>query len=142
MSTTRMKSKTIATWLALGGGALGAHRFYLYGWRDALAWMHWPIAIAGLLGLARAHSLGQDDRVAWALLPLLGLMLTQGMLCGIVYGLRPNDRWDAQHNPGRTSPSTHWGTVAGVILCLMLGAGFLMSTLAFCAQRYFELQAS
>ena len=38
-----MKSKTLATWIALVGGSLGLHRFYLFGLRDAWGWLHpWP----------------------------------------------------------------------------------------------------
>jgi len=39
-SATPARSKTIATWLALLGGSLGLHRFYLLGWRDPWAWLH------------------------------------------------------------------------------------------------------
>jgi hypothetical protein len=134
------KSKTLATWIALLGGSLGLHRFYLYGWRDALGWLHpWPTLI-GLHGVRRMLALGQDDHVAWALIPLLGLMLAQAMLFAILYGLTPDARWDARHNPGQPVQDTRWGPVLGAIAALMLGAGVLMATIAFSGQRYFEWQ--
>jgi TM2 domain len=136
----RYKSKTLATWLALLGGSLGLHRFYLHGGRDALAWSHpWP-TMAGLVGVRRMLELGQDDRVAWLLLPLLGLMLAQAALCAITYGLTPDERWDARHNPGVPVHATAWGPVLGVIAALMIGATALMATIAFSGQRYFEWQ--
>ena len=136
----RYKSKTLATWLALLGGSLGLHRFYLLGGRDALAWLHALPTLAGLVGVRRMLDLGQDDRLAWLLLPLLGLMLVQAALCAIVYGLTPDERWDARHNANAPVRPTAWGPVLGVIAALMIGATALMATIAFSGQRYFEWQ--
>jgi uncharacterized membrane protein YedE/YeeE len=134
------RSKTVATWLALVGGAVGAHRLYLHGLGDKLAWLHpWP-TLAGLYGVHRMQALGQDDRLAWLLLPLLGLMLAQAALAAIVYGLTPDERWDARWNAGRASAASGWGAVLGVIAALMIGATALMATIAFSGQRYFEWQ--
>ncbi|OYU28750.1 MAG: hypothetical protein CFE41_03840 [Burkholderiales bacterium PBB2] len=134
------KSKTLATWLALVLGSLGLHRFYLYGFGDRLAWLHpWP-TLLGLYGLQRMELLGQDDRLSWVLMPLLGLMLVNAMICGIVYGLSSDEKWDAQHNGGRASRPSGWGAVIGVVACVFLGGISLMTTIAFSAQRYFETQ--
>ena len=62
------------------------------------------------------------------------------MLAAIVYGLTPDDKWDARHNPGSATHDTRWGPVLGVIVALMLGAAALMATVAFSGQRYFEWQ--
>lgn len=134
------KSKTLATWLALVGGSLGLHRLYLHGWRDTVAWLHLMPTLAGMVGVQRALALGQDDRLAWLLLPLLGLMLSQAALCAIVYGLTPDERWDARHNPGSPVRATRWGPVLGVIAALMIGATALMATIAYSGQRFFEWQ--
>lgn len=134
------KSKTLATWIALLGGSLGLHRFYLHGWRDVAGWLHPLPTLLGLHGVRRMLELGQDDHAAWALIPLLGLMLAQAMLCAILYGLTPDERWDARHNPGWPVQDTRWGPVLGAIAGLALGAGVLMATVAFSGQRYFEWQ--
>ena len=136
----RYQSKTLATWLALLGGSLGLHRFYLHGGHDLLAWLHALPTLAGLVGVQRMLEFGQDDRVAWLLLPLLGLMLAQAALCAIVYGLQPDERWDARHNPGAAVHATGWGPVLAVIAALIVGATALMATIAFSGQRYFESQ--
>ena len=136
----RYRSKTLATWIALLGGSLGLHRLYLHGARDALAWLHPLPTIAGLVGVQRVLELGQDDHLSWLLLPLLGLMLAQAALCAIVYGLTPDARWDAQHNPGAPVHATAWAPVLGVIAALIIGATALMATIAFSGQRYFEWQ--
>jgi hypothetical protein len=134
------RSKTMATWLALLGGAFGAHRFYLNGWRDTWAWLHpWP-TLAGLYGIERVLALGQDDPLSWLLLPLLGLMVAQACLFAILYGLAPDASWDARRNPGQAVHATAWAPVLGVIAALMIGATSLMASIAFGGQRYFEWQ--
>jgi hypothetical protein len=133
------RDKTVATWLALGLGAFGAHRFYLRGVRDVCAWLHpWP-TLAGLWGVQRVQSLGQDDRLSWLLLPLLGLMVAQACLFAIVYGLTPDASWAERWR--QPLVQTRWGPVLGVIAALMLGATALMATVAFAGQRFFEWQA-
>ena len=136
-----MKSKTLATWIALAGGSLGLHRFYLFGWRDILGWLHpWPTLI-GWYGIERARSVGLDDHLSWALIPVLGVMVAASMLHAIVYGLMPDDRWNRRFNAGGAdAPPSGWAAVIGVVLALMIGAGVLMATIAFSGQRYFEYQ--
>ncbi|MCW7536469.1 hypothetical protein OOT46_01185 [Aquabacterium sp. A7-Y] len=134
------KSKTLATWIALLGGSLGLHRFYLFGFSDWLGWLHPGPTLLGIVGVQRMLELGQDDRLSWLLIPLLGLMLSQSMLTGIVWGLMPDERWNAHFNPEGPQHRTGWANVMGVILSLMIGAGILMATIAFGMQRYFEVQ--
>ncbi|WIT10562.1 hypothetical protein PFX98_16800 [Paucibacter sediminis] len=134
------KSKTIATWLAFAGGSLGLHRFYLHGLGDKLAWLHPLPTLLGLYGVQRMDLLGQDDRLAWVLMPILGLMLSISMLTGIVYGLTPDEKWDAHRNPGQPPRRTGWAPIIGVVGCLLVGGACLMTTIAFSAQRYFESQ--
>lgn len=137
---TTYRSKTASTWLALLGGALGLHRFYLYGRRDLLAWLHPLPTLMGLVGVQRLRALGQDDHLAWALIPLLGMMLSVTMLTAIVYGLTADDKWDARHNPGQPGRSTAWGPVFGVVLALLVGGIVLTGTVAFGGQKFFEWQ--
>ena len=134
------KSKTLTTWLALTLGSLGAHRFYLYGRRDKLAWLHPLPTLLGAAGALRMQNLGQDDHAAWLLIPVLGLMLSISMLTAIVYGLTPDARWAERHNPGRPARATGWGPVIGVVVALLVGGTVLMGTLAFGGQMYFEYQ--
>ena len=135
---THYKSKTLATWIALLFGTLGLHRFYLRGFGDWLGWLHPLPTGLGLIGVLRMREIGQDDRLAWLLIPLLGLMIAQAMLCAIVYGLTPDEKWATRyHQPLR---ATAWGPVFGVIAALLIGATALMGTIAFGGQRFFEWQ--
>lgn len=131
-----MKSKTLATWLAVLGGPIGLHRFYLHGWRDLAGWLFPLPTLAGALGVLRMQALGQDDHLAWLLIPLLGLTIAVGMLTAIVYGLTPDAKWAARwRQPER---ATGWGPVLGAIVALMVGGAVLMGTLAFSIQKFFE----
>jgi hypothetical protein len=134
------RSKTLATWLALLGGAVGAHRFYLHGLTDIWAWLHLPLTVLGLWGVQRVQQLGQDDRLSWLLLPLLGLMISLAALAAILYGLTPDEAWNAKRNPGLAPRATAWGPVLGAIAALIVGATALMATVAFSGQRFFEWQ--
>jgi TM2 domain len=135
---SRVRSKTLATWLALLGGAFGLHRFYLHGWRDAVGWLYPVPTLLGLAGMQRMRAFGQDDRVAWVLIPLLGLALSAAMLTAIVYGLTSDDKWAARHR--QPLQATGWAPVLGVIAALLIGASVLMGTVAFSGQRFFEWQ--
>lgn len=140
----RRRSKALAAWCALLLGSLGLHRIYLYGPRDLLAWLHLPPTLAGWVGLQRLLQLGQDDRWAWALVPLFGLMLSLGAFFAILYGLTPDERWGARHNPGQPVVETRWGPVLAAILGLLLGGGILMGSITYGVQMFFqwELEAS
>jgi hypothetical protein len=135
------KSKTLATWIAVIGGSLGLHRFYLHGFRDVWGWLFiWPTLI-GLYGVMRMRHLGGDDHLAWVLIPFLGMTVAIGMLGAIIQGLTPDERWNERFNPAGPQHRMGWATVIGVVVALIVGGGVLMATLAFSAQRYFEYQA-
>ena len=138
--TAGYKSKTLATWIALVGGVLGLHRFYLYGLRDRWGWLCLVPTAFGIWGVERVQAFGQDDQAAWILVPLLGLVLAGTMLTAIVYGLMPDEKWNARFNPNGPAHRSGWSTVIGVGIALFVGAGVLMATLAFSGQRYFEYQ--
>ena len=138
------KSKTLATWITLIGGPVGLHRFYLHGFKDVWGWLHPIPTLIGILGLQRVNDMGQDDKLAWMLLPVLGFMVAYTMLQAIVYGLMPDEKWHARFNPSLRgdpeAPASGWAAVIGVVLALLLGATVLMATIAFSGQRYFEYQ--
>jgi hypothetical protein len=139
-----MKNKTLAAWLSFLGGPLGLHRFYLFGWRDALGWLL-PLPTAlGAYGIHRALTYGQDDSLSWALIPLLGFTIAACALNAIVYGLKSPEQWNAQFNPSAdenaAAGQTEWLTIGAVALALLLGTTVLMSSIVFSFQRYFEYQ--
>jgi hypothetical protein len=120
---------------------LGIHRFYLHGFRDLSGWLHPLPTMIGFLGVLRMRSLGQDDQLAWLLIPWLGCSISAAMLAAIVYGLMPDEKWNARFNANAPESRSGWGAVVGAMLALLVGACVLMSTIAFVAQRYFEYEA-
>ncbi len=106
-----------------------------------MGWLHPVPTLVGLAGLVRMDNLGQDDKIAWLLIPILGLMIAQAMLYGIVIGLTPDEKWNATYNVGVSpAPTTRWVPVLGAIAGLFFGAAILMSTIAFSGQKFFEWQ--
>jgi len=107
------KNKTVAVWLALVGGSLGLHRFYLRGLGDWVGWLH-PLPTAlGWWGIERVLAYGQDDKLSWVLIPLLGMSVAAACLTGIVYALADADKWDRWFNadaPGSRAPATPTGS--------------------------------
>jgi hypothetical protein len=132
------RSKTVAAWLALLLGSLGAHRLYLHGLRDRRAWLYPLHTLVGLAGVLRMRQLGLEDGPAALLVPVLGITLSIAMLAGIVIALTPDEKWDARYNPQQAVHDTAWGPVLAAMAGLFVGAAVLLSTVAFSGQRYFE----
>ena len=140
----KTKNKTLAACLAFIGGQLGLHRLYLYGWMDMWAWLHPIVAAIGWWGVERVRQYGQDDQLAWALIPLLGFTIAGTMLTAIYYGLMAPEKWNAQHNPAAaldaSAGKTSWLTMGVIVLALLFGTIAMMSSIVFSFQRYFEYQ--
>ena len=138
------KNKTLAVWLALIGGTLGLHRFYLKGLGDWIGWLH-PVPTAlGLWGVERVLTYGQDDKLSWVLVPFIGVTLAASCLTGIVYALSDKEKWNGWFNPGQDPRSaageTNWLTILALVASLLLGTVAFMGSLAFGIQHYFEYQ--
>ena len=143
MQLLRVKNKTTAALLALIGGQLGLHRLYLFGMKDLWTWVHPMAAALGWWGIERVRQYGQDDQLAWVLVPLLGFTLAATSLTAIYYGLSSPEKWNTQHNPSTleaAAGNTNWLTIGVVVFSLLFGAVTLMSSIAFSFQRYFEYQ--
>lgn len=136
----RKKSKLLTVFLAFIAGAFGAHRFYLKGALDIGAWLH---LLSTLLGIAGAALLWADDFTSlfgWVTALAGCASLVGGFLAALIYGLRPDDKWDAQFNPDGAPTRSGWPVVILLILSLMIGTGILMAVLAFSFQSFFESQ--
>lgn len=139
-----MKNKTLAAWLALIGGPLGLHRFYLHGSGDLPGWLL-PVPTAlGLYGIERARNNGLDDPWSWMLIPLLGFTVAGCALTAIVYGLTTPEKWNARYNPS-ASPNaapgnSNWVTIGAIVLALLIGSTVLISSIVLSFQHYFEYQ--
>ena len=129
--TTKYKNKTIATLLAATLGSLGVHRFYLFGKRDQLAWLHLTsLPIALLLANLLFNLPLLLTMSPWALSLLVGLFTA------LTLGLKSDDKWDAQYNPDSNQKSESTWPLA---LILVLTMAFGAFTLIFILARGFAL---
>lgn len=140
-SRGRFRSKTLTAALAFFFGSIGAHRFYLYGLRDKFGWAHIVGILFGVAGYMLLAATDRASMLGWALALPGAVSLLAAFLSAIVYGLRPDEKWDAQFNSqtGQHSESG-WTVIFIVIFALLIGAFLLMSGLALTFQTYFEGQ--
>lgn len=138
------RNKTVTVVLAVLGGTLGLHRFYLKGLGDWVGWLH-PVPTAlGWWGVERVLAYGQDDKLSWVLIPLLGMSMASACLAGIVYALMDQEKWNRSFNPqhpvAAPAGGTNWLTIGALVAALMVGTVAFMGSLAFGIQHYFLYQ--
>ncbi|MDT6960892.1 MULTISPECIES: TM2 domain-containing protein [unclassified Cupriavidus] len=138
--TPRGKSKLATVALAFLLGSLGAHRFYLKGARDLAGWAHLLATTAGALGVASLILGVGSTPLNWTFAVAGGASVIGAFLTAIVFGLRPDDKWDQRYNAHGQPTRSGWPVVILVILSLMIGTGLLMAGLAISFQTFFESQ--
>ncbi|WP_353190104.1 hypothetical protein [Pandoraea pnomenusa] len=139
MNAVAYKSKTLTAGLAMLFGTLGLHRFYLYGLRDRFGWAHLVGSACGVAGWGLLVTSELRSPAGWALTILGAISLFSAFLAAIVYGLRPDERWNAQFNSGAQHKSrSGWTAVIIVAISLFVGAMLMMSGFAVAFQTYFE----
>lgn len=137
----RFRSKTVTAALAFFLGSLGAHRFYLYGKRDMYGWAHAIFTLLGIPGVLLLIASERASMLGWILAVPGAVSLFAAFLAAIVYGLRPDQKWDAQFNSQTPQRSrSGWAVIFVVIFSLFIGAMLLMTGLAVSFQTYFESQ--
>jgi TM2 domain-containing membrane protein YozV len=139
----RFRSKTLTAALAFLFGSLGAHRFYLYGFRDVWGWAHIAGTLLGIPGVLLLMATERASILGWILAPIGAISVLSALLAAIVYGLRPDAKWDAQFNAafaGQRASRSGWTVIFVVIFSLFFGAFGLMTGLALSFQTYFESQ--
>ncbi len=139
--TSRFRSKTLTAALAFLFGSVGAHRFYLYGWKDWAGWAHLfatGVSIPGFLLLAASQ---RASLLGWWLAFPGAVSLLAAFLAALTYGLRADEKWDAQFNAHTSQHSrSGWTVIFILIFSLLIGAFLLMAALALAFQTYFEAQ--
>ncbi|MEK6350742.1 MAG: TM2 domain-containing protein [Burkholderia sp.] len=137
----RFRSKTVTAALAFLFGSLGAHRFYLHGLRDPAGWAHLLGTLLGVPGLLLLAHTERASLLGWALAAPGAISLLAAFLAAIVYGLRADEKWDAQFNASSDRHSqSGWTVIFVVIFSLLIGAFLLLTSLALSFQTYFESQ--
>ncbi|MBU3577634.1 hypothetical protein [Polynucleobacter sp. UK-Kesae-W10] len=136
-------SKLIFCALGLFFPASGLNCFYLQGIKSFWGWTQLVALIGGIIGwglLIEAHF---HSAPGWVLLTFGFIALEASWLTTITFGLRPDEKWDAQFNPGiaeQDQTKSGWLVVLTVIFSLVLGAGVLMTFLAIAFEQFFISQ--
>ncbi|XQM36870.1 TM2 domain-containing protein [Cupriavidus sp. H19C3] len=138
--SVRAKSKLVTVALAFLLGSLGAHRFYLKGFADKFGWTHLVATLAGVIGFTSLLAEAGNPILNWTFAVAGGASVISAFLTAIVFGLRPDDKWDARYNPDGRPTRSGWPVVILIILSLMIGTGLLMAGLAISFQTFFESQ--
>jgi TM2 domain-containing membrane protein YozV len=128
---TRHKIKTLTTFLAAFLGGIGAHRFYLHGFRDRFGWLHVVTLPISLLAMAVWPD---EPKLFTGCLFVISILA--GMLQALAIGLTPDEKWDSRYNSlsGKQSDSG-WTVVLLVVFSLTVGATGVIAALA----RTFDL---
>jgi len=120
------KNKTIAMLLAIFLGGTGAHRFYLHGKRDFLAWNY----LGALLLFICAVIIVQGPHT-WTIsvLALFPISIYIGWIEALVIGLTPDEKWDARFNSqSGLSSNSRWPIAVLAVLTFAIGiTAFLIS---------------
>ncbi|MGI4856013.1 MAG: NINE protein [Janthinobacterium lividum] len=160
-ATPAFRSKTLTAALAFFFGGLGAHRFYLHGMRDVFGWLHLLATVAGVVGVQRLTGSHLQSGTGWLYAAAGYVSVLAALLAAIVYGLRPDAKWDARFNAvpadadadakadadadaagggGERHSHSGWTVILIVMAALFVGASILMGGLAIGMQTYFEAQ--
>jgi hypothetical protein len=135
------KNKLLFCALGLLTPGTGLNVFYLKGLLNIWAWLHLIGLFSGILGWKLLGASDMSSALGWILAAYGFISLQASWLTTIVYGLRPDDKWDAQFNSDSPQKSeSGWLVVLCVIVSLMVGAAVLMSGLAIAFEQHFISQ--
>lgn len=139
----QFRSKLIFCALGLLIPGTGLNCFYLQGIKSFWAWVQLAALVSGILGLSLLMIGTEAGFAAWLLLIFGFISLEASWLSTIVFGLRPDEKWDAQFNANCASnqtTKTGWPVIITVILSLIIGVGVMMSFLAIGFEQFFIYQ--
>jgi hypothetical protein len=135
------KNKLLFCALGLFFPSTGFNVFYLKGLGSPWAWLQMVSLFAGILGWKLLGASDMSSALGWILAAAGFISLEASLLTTIVFGLRPDEKWDAQFNAnsGQTSASG-WLVILCVIASLMIGAAVMMVGLAIAFEQHFLSQ--
>jgi TM2 domain-containing membrane protein YozV len=135
------KNKLIFCALGLILPGSGFNIIYLKGLRNIWAWLHMLALFAGVLGYQLLSATEMSSALGWLMATAGFISLEASWLTTIVYGLRPDEKWDAQFNAhSEKKNDSNWLVVFTVILSLMIGAAVMMTGLAIAFEQHFISQ--
>jgi hypothetical protein len=135
------KNKLLFCALGLFFPSTGFNVFYLKGLGSPWAWLQMVSLFAGILGWKLLGASDMSSALGWILAAIGFISLEASLLTTIVFGLRPDEKWDAQFNANSGQKSeSGWLVILCVIASLMIGAAVLMIGLAIAFEQHFLSQ--
>ena len=137
------KSKLIFCALGFFFPGSGFNCFYLQGLKSFWAWIQLIAFLGGLAGWGLLKANQFHSAPGWVLLTFGFIAIEASWLTTITFGLRADEKWDAQFNPGiEESKRTRsaWPVVLTVIFSLVFGATVMMTFLAISFEQFFISQ--
>ena len=137
------KSKLIFCALGLFFPGSGLNCFYLQGLKSFWAWSQLLALLGGILGWSLLKDAHFHSAPGWLLVTFGFIAIEASWLSTIAFGLRPDEKWDAQFNPGipeHQRNQSGWLVVLSVIFSLVFGAGVMMTFLAISFEQFFISQ--
>jgi len=135
------KSKLVVCLLSLFLPGTGLHWLYLKGIKSP--WFYLQL-IALLLGIWGWFELAQTEKASllgWLFVAFGEISLLASWLATLAFGLRPDEKFDAQFNiHSLQKNASRWAVIYCVISALLIGAFILMSGLAIAFEQYFVAQ--
>ncbi|QWD77543.1 hypothetical protein [Polynucleobacter sp. MWH-Svant-W18] len=136
-------SKLIFCALGLFFPGSGLNCFYLQGWKSFWAWAQLFALIGGIAGWVILKDTHFHSAAGWILITFGFIAIEASWLTTIAFGLRLDEKWDAQFNPGieeQHRTRSGWPVILTVIFALVLGAGVMMTFLAIAFEQFFISQ--
>ena len=121
----------------------GLNCFYLQGLKSFWAWTQLFSLIGGIAGWTILKNTNFHSAPAWMLVTFGFIAIEASWLTTIAFGLRPDEKWDAQFNPGieeHCRTRSGWPVILTVIFSLVLGAAVMMTFLAISFEQFFISQ--
>ena len=121
----------------------GFNCFYLQGFKSFWAWVQFIALLGGIAGWGLLKAAHFHSVPGWILVTFGFIAIEASWLTTIVLGLRPDEKWDAQFNPGIDESKrtrSGWPVILTVIFSLVFGAGVMMTFLAISFEQFFISQ--
>jgi hypothetical protein len=135
------KSKLVVCLLSLFLPGTGLHWLYLKGKSSPWFYLQLIALLLGVWGWFELAHTEQESLLGWLAVALGEVSLLTSWLCTLVFGLRLDERFDAQFNAGQTKKNqSGWLIIICMIITLLVGAFVLMSGLAIAFEQYFISQ--
>jgi hypothetical protein len=137
------KYKLLFCSLGLFFPGTGFNCFYLQGFKSFWAWVQLLSFVGGIAGWLILKEARFLSAPGWVMITFGFITLEASWLTTIVYGLRADEKWDAQFNPGidpSRATESGWPVVLTVIFSLVLGTIVMMTFLAIAFEQFFISQ--